>query len=449
MHAASSTPKTYRVEIIIFVVALLVRVLFVLATGMEQRPVDALNDQNIFWEMSGHFMDGKGFYISKQFFTANPGPTSFQAPGYILFVAAVRSLFGADNFVAVRLVQAVISAVTCVVAYRIGVWTVGLRPALVAAAILCVYLLLVMYVRPILAETVFTFTLAMAFLWTYRLLDKLGVVNAIVAAAFWGITFLIRPEAGLYGVAIGIYALYIFWRDHRKKFLWGLHYTIPGIITFALVLAPWVVHNYQLHGEFVPATSLAGMNLWESSHLRYYRDAEPDRYPAGVLPEEIDIPNFAQLTEMERDRAFMALSTAFIRQHPDRFVYYGLTRVYETYPIIPLGGEFTPPVFPREDGYPNDALDERPVYNELTSAIRVWSFRFLFVCALIGILLVIRARNAAAISLVILLAFNLLGAFLFKGQERSRIFIDPYIILLSAVFLVAVYDRFRASRKAS
>jgi hypothetical protein len=98
------------------------------------------------------------------------------------------------------------------------------------------------------------------------------------------------------------------------------------------------------------------------------------------------------------------------------------------------------------DGYDITSLDEYPIYNDTAGLIRVWSFRLVFVCAVIGAVLALRDRRDVVWMFVLLVLFNMGAAFFIKGQERARIFLDPYIILLAAYFIVAVYRRFRPAR---
>lgn len=433
--------KSYRIEISIFVVALLLRVLFVLTFGQEQRLYDSLNDQVIYLDIAHNLAAGNGYAVTNPIFTASAGPTSIEAPGMSYFLAGMLRLFG-ESYLPIRLVQAVLGALICVVAYWIGVRTIGQRPAILGGFILAVYPTLIMFVRPLMPETLSILLMALAVLWTLRLLDQLSVVNGVVAAVFWALAYLTRPEAGVYAVAMALYALVIFWRKYRQKFAFGFPYVLPGGVAFLLVLAPWLAWNYQIHGEMLLGTSLTGMNFWEYNYLRYYHETEPDRYPAGTLPEKIDIPNFDRLTELERDGTFMALANDFISHQPLKFAYYGLTRVLMSFPVIPHLAEFTPPP-PRTDGYDYTSLDEYPLYNDTLGLVRVWSFRLLFVCAVIGTLLALRDRKYAVLLFVLLVVFNVASAFLIKGAERPRLIVDPYWILLSAYFLLALYDRFR------
>jgi 4-amino-4-deoxy-L-arabinose transferase-like glycosyltransferase len=447
MDKANSNPggwiQKYKFEVIVFVLALVVRLVFIAGFATENRSYDSLFDQEIYLDVARNLMQGNGFALSFPVFTASPGPTSLSPPIYPLLLAGTFGIFG-ESFVAVRILQAILSALTCVVVYYIGKRTLGENSARVAAVIACFYLPFIMYIRPMMTETMFIFLLALSVLWTLRLFEKLSRVNSLVAGALWAITILARAEGATYMGVMGLYGLVVLWRGRRENRLLGIPYILPGAVVFVLIFLPWVIRNYNIHRAFVPTTTQSGTNIWEMNHLRYYREVDPERYAnTNLVPEKIDIPNFDDLTELERDQALSRLAMTFVREHPGQFAYFAVTRVLTSYPLIPRSDEFSPPV--RTDGLGTDTLDDFPRYNTLLEQIRVWTFRILFVCAVCGAVIAIRQKKYQVLVLILLVLANIAGAALIRGKERARILSDPYLILMSAEFLIALFYFLRAS----
>lgn len=433
----TSLIKTYKFELIIFALALIVRLIFIIGFASENRYYDPLFDQDIYLDVADNLMQGNGFAVSFPVFTASPGLTSLSPPIYPLLLAGIFGIFG-ENYIAVRILQAVLSALTCVLVYYIGRRTLGETSAKVGAVITCFYLPFIMYVRPMMTETLFIFLLALSVLCTLRLFERLTIVNSLIAGGLWAITILARAEGATYMAVTGLYGLVILWRARQQNRLLGMPYLLPGAVVFVLIFAPWIIRNYDIHHAFVPTTTQSGTNLWEMNYLRYHREVDPERYAnQDVVPEKIDIPNFDELTELERDQALSALAMSFVREHPTRFVYFAVTRVLASYPIIPRSSEFSPPV--RTDGLSLDALDDFPQYNSFAELLRVWSFRILFVCAVFGAVVALRQRKYGVFLLILLVLANVLGAALIRGKERARILSDPYLILMSAEFLIALF----------
>ena len=434
----------YRIEIIIFILALVIRLMFLVGFAPEQKNYDALADQYIYLDMGRNLIAGKGFSVTNPIFVADPGPTALEPPAYPLFIAVIMKTFG-ENFLAIRVIQAILSALTCVITYKIGQRVLSETPARVGALILCLYPPLIMYVRPFMSETLFIFTMPLAVLWTLRLLEKLSVLNSIIAGVCWIIAYYTRMEAVAFAGVTALYGLFILRRNYRQKPLWGIAYMIPGAIVFLLALSPWIIRNYQLFHRFMPTNSTSGFNLWQLNYSRYYVDQDPNFYPTDMKPEYKDVPNWNSLDEPERDDALWRLASDWIREHPTTYLYYSLTRINVSFPIIPRSSEFTTPTLLQPD-LDFTAIDEFPLYNTPAERLRIWSFRILFVCALLGIIQAIRQKQWSVALLLLLLGVNVVRAAFIQGRERARIFTDPYMILFAANFLVAFYYYVKRTR---
>jgi Dolichyl-phosphate-mannose-protein mannosyltransferase len=241
-------------------------------------------------------------------------------PGYPLFLAGVYKVFGHGNNKAVRVVQAVIDTLTCVLIALVAFqWAVDAerkhRAALIAFALAAVCPFAAIYVATLLTEVPTNF-LAVAMVLAVTLAFK--AVDRKKAILWWaasglivGLAVLFRPDSGLFAAAAGLTLVFsmILRRRLKEMFLSGAVFSLA----FCLVLVPWTIRNYrvfhlfqplapahgEMPGEFVPR----GYLLW----LRTWLDDE--RYIAPVLwslddrPIRItDFPDRAFDSKEERDR---------------------------------------------------------------------------------------------------------------------------------------------------
>jgi 4-amino-4-deoxy-L-arabinose transferase-like glycosyltransferase len=421
--------------ILLFVLALALRLAYIVIYGREERFIDMLQDQVIYVDVAQNIAAGHGYTLTNPIFMSNSGPTLVVPAFYPILVATVFKIFG-PSFLAVRIVQTLLSALTCVVVYFIGKQLVGERVARIGSLILCFYLPVIMYIRPIMTETLCTFLLALSVLRTMQFLERKTVLNAIILGLLWGLSFLVRPsESIFYGTATAIYVLFVLWRNRETASQLRLVHVIA--IVLALIVFPgiWGIRNRIEIRAWVFTTSQS-WTLWEVNVLRYNQETDPE-WANAASPERKELPNFDQLTELERDQALSDLGFTFILEHPLEYVKYGLGRIYFSYPVIPREildsfSEESPALVENPD---DTILFEFPTYTTIFEVIRVWWFRITFLTAIGGMIVLVRQRKWGVLLLMLLVAFNILAAFILRGKERARIFVDPYLILLSAQFL--------------
>lgn len=442
--------KTRYFELGLFLFALTFRLFILVYSGTENYYYDALWDARIYWDIGRNLANGNGYSVSPELFevssavfNANPGPTSIEPPLYPVIIATSITLFG-DTYFPLRVIQAVAGALTTIIIFRLGKRSVSPEVGIVAAALFSLHPPLIVYSRALSSEVFVILFVSLAVLNTLRFIDHLTVKNAILAALPWTLAFLTRPENALYAVVIAVYALIVLWRDDPKKILQSIAYAIPGVITFVLLWGVWVVHNWTLHEAFIPATTLSGANMWEYNYFRYNRANNPDRYPEDTLPEFIDVPNWDNLSEIERDEALGALGMNFIREYPDEFVKFGFSRILMSYPLIPRASEWetSDEEFVGLDEVPigEVIVSDSPAYSTTFGRVSLWGFRIVFVSAILGTVVALRKRHSEAFLFVAIVGMNIASAFLIRGQERARLQIEPFILLLAAIFIVVAIN---------
>ena len=245
-------------------------------------------------------------------------PTLIRVPGYPLFLAAVYSIFGHENNMAVRIVQAVFDTGTCVlIALLAFLWTEDeerkRKNALLAFILVVLCPFIVIYAAMILTETLTTFLMtAMTLTATlgFKAVGKRkGVLWWSVTGLLAGVAVLLRPDSGLFAAAIGLTLVIsglFFTVDESPRFASRLlQVTGRGAVfsaIFILVLAPWTIRNYRLFGVFQPISPAhaempgefvpLGYDRWLRTWVDDSRFIEPMLWNLGEKPIPVDvIPN--------------------------------------------------------------------------------------------------------------------------------------------------------------
>ncbi len=293
---------------------------------------DEPGDGRIYTQLAVNLLEQKAFSIESQ---PPFDPTLIRLPGYPLFIAAVYSIFGHGNDLAVRIVQAFFDTATCIICAFIAqqfaedekrrsknaVW------AFILAA-LCPFT--VIYVATLLTETLTVFLMAAMTLtatFAFKAKEaKKSLLWWILTGFLSGTAVLFRPDSGLFAAGIGltlvISGLFIKTENSpkftRRLFDVGWHGAVFSL-AFALILAPWTIRNErvfhlfqplapahaEMPGEFVPH----GYDRWLRTWVDDWRFVEPMLW--NLDEKRIDIKRipaqaFDSDEEQERVAALLA-----------------------------------------------------------------------------------------------------------------------------------------------
>jgi 4-amino-4-deoxy-L-arabinose transferase-like glycosyltransferase len=253
-----------------------------------------------------------------------PPPTMTRTPGYPLFLAATFALAGQDNETAVRVVQALIDTLTCVliavIVFDLSTREVAQRRRLAQWALLLAALcpFVANYAASILAEVPTTFLLTAATLFAVRALKPSAPKRSwFFCGLFAGLATLFRVESGIWLVAIGLVLVLREAFHHRWRSILadGLLVTLG----LALVLFPWTVRNLvtlktfqplapayaQDPDEFVPR----GYYNWCRTWLWRFRDVNSFIWTVGESEIPLDaLPYKASDTAEQRDKILVLLA---------------------------------------------------------------------------------------------------------------------------------------------
>jgi len=299
-----------------------------------------------------NLLAGRGFSIE---FLGREGPTSQQAPFYPALLAAAYWCFGVgtpEAILAVQLLQCVAGTALVLAVVWLGWVLVPDRPSVgwvagLGAAVFPTHLYMATHCQVALwAALVLTTLLAVVMSPRWR--ASWG--GAALAGCLAGVLLLVEPILSL---ALPICAV-AFWLGEGGR-RWSRRFRPAPLVRVAMmstlaavVVCPWIVRNWLVHGEFVFVKSTFGYALWQGNNpiswgtdkipkssaeqLRLAHDgslAGMERalwearhetlYIDDVLLKPSGYGRFVGLSEPERCRRLGRRAVQFIRANPARY----------------------------------------------------------------------------------------------------------------------------------
>ncbi|MCX6899446.1 MAG: glycosyltransferase family 39 protein [Verrucomicrobia bacterium] len=297
----------------VFLVALAVRIGFVLTLDPHQL---YWPDERLYDEIARGLVEGKGFVAS--------GYNS--TPLWPMCMALIYKCFG-HSFVAVRFLQCVLGALTCVLIggtamrvfeRRVGIWT---------AWVLAFYPSLVYLTGVFYMENLYAFCLSVAIYLLVRLGAEPTMWRAALAGLAIGVTALSRSVALLLVPAAALVPFLTGGLAWRRRL--GLCCALW--LAAAAAIAPWTVRNWLEFGHLVPVSMGSGLTLWRGN-CEFSRGDAGDRYLSpedsswGVIPDTAACrehftvlqSRMKGLDEAEADRVLAREARRYISEQPLR-----------------------------------------------------------------------------------------------------------------------------------
>lgn len=188
------------------------------------------------------------------------GEGAYWPPGFIFLSGGLIRLFGPEGYwTAVRYLQAVLGAATCVFGYLIGRAAFGSRAAgLLSGLLLAGYLPLIYYTGLAFSETLFLFLFLAAVCYLYRLARTQAPRDAAWGGFFLGLATLTRPVSLLVPILV-IPWYWVLW-GRRLRLVVERSLLLGAVLL--LTLFPWTVRNLIVTGEPVLVDVNGGINFY-------------------------------------------------------------------------------------------------------------------------------------------------------------------------------------------
>jgi 4-amino-4-deoxy-L-arabinose transferase-like glycosyltransferase len=268
-------------------------------------------------------------------YTFTPGETasSMRPPLYPALVAGVYTLFGIENFAAVRLLQAILGLATVLVVYWLGRCVVAPRTATWLAAMYCFYPSLLIYNDLLLTETLFTLLLTTSILQIVMAIQRNSLGALMLGSVILGLAALTRSVVWLAPPFLAI-LIALVWTGNWQGRVAAM---VTVIGAFAVTIAPWAIRNSRLQETFVTIDVMGGRNFMMGNYqyTPLYRswDAiaiEGDRSWAHQV--FVNYPPEQRRTQGQVDKLALREGIAFARQNP------GLTLLRSTVKFFDFWG---------------------------------------------------------------------------------------------------------------
>ena len=358
-------------------------------------------------------------------------PTSFRAPLYPAFLAVVYLVNGLDfsRFFAARLAQAIflgapLAPLTYLVALRLSSF---LFPdemkeerrkkieqiARLAAWIVAAYPLLLVYPLGLGTENPFFVLLLASFLFLLSSIETPSAFRLLLSGLFLALTALTRSVILPFALA----AFCLLFILHGKR-------TLLAVLSFAVVIAPWIIRNSLLHHKLTGVETSMGYNLYLGYH--------PQGNGSFVFGPSLDLLTI--LDDAERDRIGTERAIEFIKAEPER--------------VIPLAANRLGFFFGLEKRvlmyfYSNNIIGFVPLPLLLTiSAVLLLPFVFISTSAALGLSLLRWTPQTCLFAL--LLICYILPHVLILSEDRFHLALVPYIAILAAQFRVGGFGALTA-----
>lgn len=303
----------------IFIVALLLRVTVVLL-GLGYDKDLAFFDARDYDRYALNILSGKGF--------TNGHAQASRAPLYPLFLAFLYRCFG-HSYLAVRLVQSLLSALVVVMLYGILRVFFSKGVSLAACAMAACHPLFLIYAGNILSETLALFLLSF-FLWVFV---RGGKGRLWGGGVLLGFVLLCRPSL----VFFLPFVLFRLLREEKK----GMSALLGFAVSMMVVLSPWILRNYFVLQAFVPLTTNGGVTFWDANNPESLLDpsktglASQWLAPGKIVKKEGD--REIHLSEVAGDRHLYRKGLLFwktlLKEKPLAFAYLELRKALAAFSL--------------------------------------------------------------------------------------------------------------------
>jgi len=320
--------------------------LFVRAGVMLSAPQRLLDDRDTYVGLALGIAEGRGFSIPE-----TDQPTAYRPVLYPLLLS-VGIRFAPILWVAIINLAATAAAIVATwwIARRLSLDD---RGALIAAGLLALDPLLMLYAAYPMTETLCLSLVAMLLAAAFTTADRLSAPRAVLVGLLFGLAALCRPSVWAFGgLWAGLSVAHAVWTRYRSPDdtstlpvrTWGI---VAG--TVLLVVAPWVIRNWIVFGQPILMTTHGGYTILLGNNEAFYEEvvAQPlgtvwdgSRGPgqsAWVNGLHAEMNAAGLKTDLERDRFMSHRARETIRQHPDLFVRAVMLRLLRFWNVVPSG----------------------------------------------------------------------------------------------------------------
>jgi 4-amino-4-deoxy-L-arabinose transferase-like glycosyltransferase len=418
----------------VFFLAFIVRLGFVLA--LEHRLY--WPDEIAFDKIALDLLNGEG-YQSRPF-RANP-----VLP---FFLAVVYKVFG-HSYIAPRIIQSFIGALTACIIFALSAKMFNKRVAFLAGLGVAVYPPVIYISGVFYVSCLETFLVAFSIYLLYTGSQHENYQSFIflpMAGIAIGIAALCRPVS----LALLPFAVLFVVLSYRGSALRRVAYVMALMLVTFLTVLPWTLRNHSQYGRFLMVSTGGGLFLWKGNNElargdtadRYLEPGvgdvwmsrltqlEPGRRSILIRKYDIVQRDVEGLDEIDRDRYLQTLALAFIAQHPAQFLGLFVRKIWTLYTAFT---EVRP--------------ENEELVNKKTRTVFSFIFYPLLLLGLFGTLATLNEWRKYLVLYVPIVSLTFAYALL-AAASRFRIPLEPFIIVFASHGVLILWGRFRHFEKA-
>jgi 4-amino-4-deoxy-L-arabinose transferase-like glycosyltransferase len=409
----------------LFVLAFALRLAFVLSV---ERDGFAFNDIFLYHAIADHLADGNGF--------ADPRgePTAQWPPVYPLILSFTYRLFGAEPL-AGEVLNALIGALTVPLLYYVALRALGRREALFSGLALAVLPGQIFLADALLAETLYTFLLVGLLALLVFLPDRRA--THLLLGAVVGVAALTRGE-GLFLLVLPL-AFWGGWVARRREVLRRL-----AVVTLAasVVMLPWIVRNAVVMDSFVPTGTNSAATLWSGHNPT--ADGGPTYAPPSLTRDLEGLRGPER--EIEEAALLRREALSYMVSHPLREVELIPQKILSLNRGDSLAFYYW--LLP-------DATPERAIGSGATTRLSIvadamyYALLTLFVTSMVVFGRAFLSTRLLRAAIAFLAVALVLYGFVFYGNFRYRIPLEPLMILVAAPLVGRLADLRRGVTRAA
>jgi asparagine N-glycosylation enzyme membrane subunit Stt3 len=362
---------------------------------------------------------GKGF--GNPLGIVDTGPTAWVCPVYPYIVAGFFSIGGihtTESTLMLLALNCIFTGLTIFPIYAIAKHTFGTQTAIYASWIWVVLpSAWQIPIRLTWDSTLNALSFAVIFWATLAVRGQRAILKWVGYGALWAVCALINTSIMS---LIPFFVAWILWNLYRQSKPW-LRQLATALLVFVLGVAPWTLRNYMAFGKFIPLRSNFGLVLWMANHSESL-GFDGFSSPYGNAQQATI---YRQMGEAEYMRTKKLEAYAFMKSHPKRTLANALRNVW----IFWFG------VTDREVNPWYGSSEYRTIDFIANAAI--------ISLGLVGILLALRSRNAAALLYLAVLIFFPPLYYLTRPGLRFRLAIEPILAVLAAYGAVCILNWLR------
>lgn len=357
-------------------------------------------------------------------------PFSPRAPGYPVTLAALY-LLSAKQMWLVYFLQAALGALTVVIAYLLG------RRMLAAPFAVLAALWLAFHVRHMHASRVFDRDVLSILLLMLVLLLVVRPFVKMRYALLSGLAYTalvhVDPQ---FLLLLPVFVIFIFFKSRHR--LISIQYLFIFLGTTLVASAPWTFRNYLVYDQPLPIALEARRFLRPVKTVA----TEPS---AGFSQMERKIVTASRARIIERNTVEFWRAARFSGDAtPERFEPAPQGESPSSGAPAPTEG---PPGAAR--AAPSAGRFAEPAWSLRHNLVSVLNYGIMLPFLVIGAVFALRRRDRTALMLTaVILTYFLMRAYL-GGSEKTRLVVDPLIILVGFYGVAAVFGRFIRSAQPS